>query len=138
VCSSDLRDTLFDPTCQIYLEYSLSKADFEAEVSRLSKISGRFEHEQYKDIVNEIVYDTEHFMYPAYVTIFNNNYCYEYALLDKKENKIICVFTQFIKPNDVIFDKKYLPTSFGDAKSSRGFNIYYSGNGMGYFERHNR
>lgn len=127
------RDTLFDPTCQIYLEYSLSKADFEAEVSRLSMISERFEHEQYKDIVNEIVYDTEHFRYPAYVTIFNNNYCYEYALLDKEENKIICVFTQFIKLNEVIFDKKYLPTGFGDDKSSRGFNIYYSENGMGYF-----
>jgi len=130
------RDTLFDPTCQIYFEYSLSKADFEAEVSRLSKISERFELEQYKDIVNNIVYDTEHFKYPAYVTIFNNNHCYEYALLNKEEHKIICVFTQFIGPKSVKFDKKYLPTGFGDDKSSGGFNIYYSYNGMGYFERH--
>ncbi|KUO76404.1 MAG: hypothetical protein APF77_06815 [Clostridia bacterium BRH_c25] len=132
------RDTLFDPTCQIYLEYSLSKADFEAEVSRLSKISEKFELEQYKDIVNKIVYDTEHFMYPAYVTIFNNNNCYEYALINNEENKIICVYTQFIKPHKVIFDKKYLPIEFGEDTSSGGYNIYYSGNEMGYFERHKR
>lgn len=134
------RDTLFDPTCQIYLEYSLSKADFEAEVSRLSKISERFEHEQYKDIINNIVYDTEHFKYPAYVTIFNNNYCYEYALLNEEENKIICVFTQSIGPDDVKFDKKYLPTGFGDDKSSGGFSIYFTslGNGFGYSEWHKR
>lgn len=130
------RDTLFDPTCQIFLEYSLSEEDFEAEVSRLSKITVRFENERYKDIVNKIVYDTEHFRYPAYVTIYNNNYCYEYALLNKEENKIICVFTQFIKTNDITFDKKYLPVGFGDDNSGEGFNVYYSGNGTGYFERH--
>ena len=134
------RDTIFDPTCQIYLEYSLSKADFDAEVLRLSKISERYENENYKGIENSIVYDTKNFMYPAYVTIFNNNNCYEYALLNKEECKIICVFTQFIAYNDVKFDKKYLQMDFKNKKSSRSFNIYYSysENGDGYFERHKR
>lgn len=132
------QDTLFDPTCQIYLEYSLSEAAYEAEVSRLSKISERYEHEQYKNIAHNIVYDTEHFKYPAYVTIFDNDHCYEYALLNKEEHKIICVFTQFIEPSSVKFDRKYLPTGFGEEKSSGGFNIYYSGKGMGYFERRKR
>jgi len=134
------RDTIFDPTCQIYLEYSLSKADFDSEVLRLSKISERYENENYKGIENSIVYDTKNFMYPAYVTIFNNNNCYEYALLNKEECKIICVFTQFIAYNDVKFDKKYLQMDFKNKKSSRSFNIYYyySENGDGYFERHKR
>ena len=134
------RDTIFDPTCQIYLEYSLSKADFDSEVLRLSKISERYENENYKGIENSIVYDTKNFMYPAYVTIFNNNNCYEYALLNEEECKIICVFTQFIAYNDVKFDKKYLQMDFKNKKSSRSFNIYYyySENGDGYFERHKR
>ncbi|WP_160685680.1 zf-HC2 domain-containing protein [Clostridium sp. C2-6-12] len=132
------RDTLFDPTCQIYLEYSLSKTDFDAEVLRLSKICESYENQNYKDKVNNIVYDTKNFMYPAYVTIFNRNHCYEYALLDNEEHKIIYVFTQFIELKNVNFDKKYLPVDFGKEKSSKGYNMYYSGNDFGYFERHKR
>lgn len=132
------KDTFLDPTCQIYLEYSLSKADFDEEVLRLSKISEKYENEKFKDISNSIVYDTKNFMYPAYVTVFNNNHCYEYALLNEKENKIICVFTQFIEIDDVKFDKQYLPIDFGNEKSSSSFNIYYSENRFGYFERHER
>lgn len=134
------RNTFFDPTCQIYLEYSLSKVDFDAEILRLSKISEKYENENYKGIENRIVYDTKNFIYPAYVTIFNNNNCYEYALLNKGECKIICVFTQFIGYNDIKFNKKYLPIDFKNQKNSRGFNIYYSysENGDGYFERHKR
>ena len=70
---------------------SKEKEDFDAEVLRLSKISERYENENYKDIRNNIVYDTKNFMYPAYVTIFNNNHCYEYALLNEEEHKIIFI-----------------------------------------------
>lgn len=134
------RDTIFDPTCQIYLEYSLSKEDFDAEVSRLSNISETFENENYKDVENKIVYDTTNFAYPAYVTIFHNNHCNEYALIDEEEHKIICVFTQFIQNDDVKFNKKYLPKDYGKEQSSGSFNIYYSysGDGSGYFEPHER
>ncbi|HCW52892.1 MAG TPA: hypothetical protein DG753_03945 [Clostridium sp.] len=127
------RDTMFDPTCQIYLEYSLSKEDFDAEVSRLSNISQTFKNEHFKNAENTIVYDTTNFNYPAYVTIFNDNYCYEYALIDEENSKIICVFTQFIlKPEDIKFDKKYLPIDFNNGKS---FSMYYTN---GYFERDER
>ncbi|UWG95564.1 hypothetical protein LPY66_11600 [Dehalobacter sp. DCM] len=129
------RDTLFDPTCQIYLEYSLSKADFDAEVSRLSKITEKFDHEHYKNSVNNIVYDTKHFKYPAYVTIFNYDpiILYEYALINEESHKIICIFVQGVGADDVKFDQKYLPDGFGDDKSSGGFSIYsvpmeYGGN----------
>ena len=134
------RDTIFDATCQIYLEYSLQKEDFDAEVSRLSKISERYENKNFIDCENKIEYDTKNFIYPAYVTIFNNNHCYEYALLNEEESKIICVFTQFIKSDDVKFDEKYLPIDFENRKSKESFNIYYtySKNGDGYFERHKR
>ena len=118
------RDTMFDPTCHIYLEYSLSKDYFNAEVSRLSNISETFENENYKDIENKIVYNTSNFIYPAYITIFNNNHCYEYALIDKENFKIICVFTQFINYNDVKFDKKYLPTASNNEKDNESFSIY--------------
>lgn len=134
------RDTFLDPTCQIYLEYSLSKEAYDTEVLRLSKIVETYENENFKGKENKIVYDTENFKYPAYVTIFNSNHCYEYALLNEEEHKIIYVFTQYIGLNKVKFDKKYLPKDFGDEKNSKGFNIYYSdaGNGLGYFERHRR
>lgn len=129
------RDTFLDPTSQIFLEYSLSEADFDAEVARLSTISERYEKEGYKDFENHIVYDETNFEYPAYVMIFNDNYCYEYALVNEKEHKIICVFTQFINPKEVRFDHKYLPKNFGNEKNSAGYNMYYYGS---YFERHKR
>lgn len=134
------RDTIFDPTCQIYLEYSLSEADFDGEVLRLSKITEGYENDSYKNIENSIVYDTENFIYPAYVTIYNNNHCYEYALVNEEECKIICIFTQFIDYSDVEFDKKYLPADFKNKEGNESFNIYYSysENGDGYFERHTK
>ena len=58
--------------------------------------------------------------------------------LNEEENKIVCVFTQFIGIDNVKFVKKYLPIDFGNKKSSSGFNIYYSENRLGYFERHKR
>ena len=128
-------DTLFDPTCQIYLEYTLQDADFETEVLRISQIKERYEHEHYKDKENKIVYDTKNFIYPAYVTIFNNDHCYEYALINQEEHKIICVFTQFIGNNKVKFDKRYLPQDFGNTKNENSFNMYYTENGLGYLLR---
>jgi hypothetical protein len=119
------QDTFLDPTYQIYLEYTLSDADYQAEVQRLASIT-----EQHGSETHPIVYDTQNFSYPAYVTVFENNLTYEYALLIENQRKIVCVFSQFVNRNDIKFDPAYLPRKFksaGDSGSTTqgGFNIYY-------------
>jgi hypothetical protein len=119
------QDTLFDATYQIFVEYTLSEEDYQAEVQRLSQIG-----EQNGGEAHRIVYDTQNFNYPAYVTVFGNNLTYEYALLIEDQNKIVCVFTQFANRKDIGFDPAYLPDGFqspGDPQVNTlgGYNIYY-------------
>jgi len=113
------NDSFFDPTCQVYLECSYSEVDFNNEIERLSKISVT-----YKDVVNEIQYQENRFCYPAFVAIDANNYCFEYALCVFNENRIIYIFTQFVKEENVVFNKMYLPENFVEMKNPRGFSIY--------------
>lgn len=121
------RDELFDPSCQIYLEYSLSEEDYNSEGKRLSKITIEFEHDSYKHLNHEIIYDNEHFNYPAYVTVFNNDQTFEYALLNEEEHKIIYVFKQFTANTKVKFDEEYLPQNINGDE----YNLYLSGKKYG-------
>lgn len=123
------QNTLFDPTCQIYLSCSFDKPEYEAELKRLSQIS-----KSYNGTIQKILYDTENYNYPAYVTINANNHCYEYALLTG-ENKITYIFLDFINEKNLKFDTKYLPKNFENEKTDKknGYTIYkyYQDNGDG-------
>lgn len=125
------EDTLFDPTSQIYLCCSYDKKTYEEEIERLSKIS-----KSYKGKNQQVIYDTEHYSAPAYVTIDANDHCYEYALL-AGENKIVYIFLQFIKEENIAFDSKYLPENYENAVTDeeRGYSIYlfYERNGDGTY-----
>ncbi len=119
------QDTFLDATYQIFVEYTLTEEDYWNEVQRLSQIG-----EQNVEEVHRIVYDTQNFNYPAYVTVFENNLTYEYALLIEDQHKIVCVFTQFANRKDIGFDPAYLPDDFqspGDPEVNTlgGYNIYY-------------
>lgn len=109
-------DTFLDPTAQIYLECSYEENDYSKEIERLEGIQ-----EEYEGRIQPIVYDTDSFSYPAYVTIDADNHCYEYALLIG-EGKIAYVFLQFIKEEDIVFPAEYLPKEYEQKET--GYSIY--------------
>lgn len=109
---------LLDSSCQIYLECQLTEDMFEAEKSRLSEISDTYEKE-----VQQIAYDTENFRFPAYVTTYNFDSTYEYALLDEEQKKIYYVHLQFVPEKDIKFDNALLPREYLP-ESSEGMDIY--------------
>lgn len=117
------RDTLFDPTCQIYMSCKYSAGDFEAEKNRISNI---------KKIVSDKTIriredNGKHFEYPTYAAINNYNHCYEYATLIEKESRIVYVFTMFVGKEKVRFPKKYLPDNYRDEamKEEDKFTLYF-------------
>ncbi len=109
-------DTFLDPTAQIYLECSYEENEYSKEIERLKGIQ-----EEYEGRIQSIVYDTDSFSYPAYVTIDADNHCYEYALLIGGK-KIAYVFLQFINEEDIVFPKEYLPKEYEQKET--GYSIY--------------
>lgn len=120
------KDTIFDPTSQIYLECTYEKDSYLKEIERLENIS-----EEYNGEIKKVIYDTESFEYPAYVTIDANNHCYEYALILGDE-RIAYVFLQFVNKEDIGFPLEYLPKEYENNQDS-GYTIYifYQKDGTG-------
>ena len=79
-----------DNTYQIYLEYTLPKALYEAETERLSNLSIT-----YRRLTNRAIYSEDAFAYPAYVLMADPGTWgnYEYVLLDEEHQRIICVLS---------------------------------------------
>lgn len=119
-------DTFLDPTAQIYLECSYEKDDYSKEIERLNGIQ-----EEYEGWIQTIVYDTDSFSYPAYVTIDSDNHCYEYALL-LDETRIAYVFLQFIKEEDIVFPTEYLPKEYEHKETGYSIYIFKDQNGDGH------
>ena len=119
-------DTLFDPTAEIYLECRYDEEAYQKELERLQGI-----HAEYKGEIQTILYDTESFAYPAYVTINGNDHCYEYALLLGDE-RIAYIHMEFIKEEEVMFSADYLPKEY--EKDDKGYSMYifYQKDGSGY------
>jgi hypothetical protein len=129
------QDTFLDPSYQIYLEYTLSAEDYQAEVQRLSQITTTRNNETHR-----IVYDPTHFPDPAYVTVDAHNLTYEYALLIEKQYKIVYIYSQWMHRKDLGFDPRYLPADFQwpgdpDVDTLGGYNIYYFELGDGIWAR---
>ncbi len=119
-------DTFLDSTAQIYLECSYDKAGYDEETERLSEIQ-----EEYRGNVQSIVYDTESFMYPAYVAIDADNHCYEYALL-LGDYRIAYVFLQFIEEDKVVFPIEYLPERYEQRENGYSIYLFQDENGDRY------
>lgn len=119
-------DTFLDPTAQIYLECSYDGDSYQREVERLEGIQ-----KEYKGKVQTVMFDTDSFAYPAYVTINANDHCYEYALL-LGENRIAYIFLQFIKEEEIVFPAEYLPKGYEEAKEDYSIYIFRGEDGAGY------
>lgn len=105
----------FDDTCQIYLQCTYNEEDFQSEKKRLSAVS-----EKYKDQIHTAWTNEEDYIFPAIVTIDNNNFCHEYCLLDSRNNRIYYIFLQFEYRSNLQFDKKLLPKGFKNPDESLG------------------
>lgn len=100
---------IFDDDYQIYLMCQYDQEEYDQEANRLAAIKqvcGKEVHYVWKDEKN--------YFLPAIVSIYNNNHCYEYALLDDINKKIYYIFLQFIYRDDVIFDNRFLPYNYVD------------------------
>lgn len=124
----EYQDFIFDPTVQVYLECTYDEEKYAKELERLLAVT-----EEYEGKVQEIRYDTEHFSYPAYVAIYANNHCYEYAL-DLGDGKIAYVFLMFVGEEEIQFPTDYLPEEYERTdKSEDAYSIYvfYQKDGSG-------
>lgn len=100
---------------QICLSVRYDKEDLNAEIERLKSLGG-----------GNMVFDTDNFQYPAYVSVLgymNTNY---YALVDKDNSCVHYILLQIINAGDVGFDKNYLPNGYGElgAVDNISYNIY--------------
>ena len=119
-------DTLFDATCQIYLECVYDDEGHKKELKRLGNIK-----EEYRGKFQQISYVEDGFCYPAFVTINADNHCYEYALI-LDGNKIVYVFLQFTNMEAVEFPLDYLPYNYEMEDNSEGESIYIFYDNAGY------
>lgn len=129
-----MQDGLFDPTIQMFLACTYSKEAYAKEVKRIQNIQ-----EEYQGEVKRVVFDEKHFSFPAYVTVYANNYCYEYALFPGN-GKIIYVFIQFAPKEELLFDQHFLPLDYhgyGENDQENGDSIYVfvqeDGTGIGLY-----
>lgn len=114
----EYKDGLFDPYYQIYLRCTYDTPTYSDEVKRLAEIK-----ENYQGTTQRIRYNTIDFKYPAYVAIYGNDSCYEYALLDEASQTIVYIFTQWAKLDDIKFKNAYLPYNYME-DTDHTFSIY--------------
>lgn len=98
---------ILDSKCQIYLHCKMTEEKYNSEKERLSKISDTYEGE-----TQEIMYDTDNFNYPAYVTVYKFDGGYEYALLDEERNRIYYIHLRFVPEEDIAFEPELLPKNY--------------------------
>lgn len=114
-----------DPKCQIYLSIQYSSDNFKKEIERLSNIKETLDKNK---LEHNISYDKNNFIYPAYVTIFESNGVFEYALVNSENNEVTYIFIQNTKKESVKFSDKYLPHNFmkymNSRNSSNEYNMY--------------
>ena len=118
------RKTL-DYSVEVYLECEYEKEEFRKEKERLSKIQAIYEKYQ---LCHSIVEDMENFQYPAYVMVYQDNYTYEYALIDEKKARIIYIYLQHANYSNLKTDPMYLDKKYKEymqsGESRNGYNQY--------------
>ena len=95
---------------QIYLEVQYDANAYEEEKDRLNSI--------YNDkTMRNSKYTEDEFILPAVYTMLYAD-AYEYALLDDENRSVMYIYLQGINRNEIMFDKDYLPKSYGRSGNS--------------------
>lgn len=92
-----------------------------AYVRELERLSGI--REIYRGESQVLQLDEVNFAWPAFVTIYGDNHCWEYALL-LDDNRIAYVFLQFQNRWEIAFPTEYLPLNYGWEQEEESFSIY--------------
>lgn len=106
------------------------KESYESELMRLKSISCSIETSE-ETVINNIEYSDTLFDYPAYVSIYNTNLSFEYALADDEHNCVIYIYLKQCEGSDFL-RKEYLPKEFRETSmmeydlSMENQNIYYA------------
>ncbi|MDR3316007.1 MAG: hypothetical protein LBS98_05985 [Coriobacteriales bacterium] len=108
-----------DNSYQLLLDYQLPPEKFRQEVRRLEALSVN-----YNGQTKRVIYDTESFEYPAYVTVYTTHGDCEYALIDEENNRIIAVLAMHGHGSldESLFPKT--PIDYGSEADELGFSIY--------------
>ena len=126
-------------TIAIFAEVTYSEEDYLMEKNRIAGLQCEIPMGSDKQAVTKsAVYSEELFSYPAYVTIYNSNLSYEYALLDEESNKIIYVYSKLKDLNGLIPDE-YIPIEvinkdMYENNSWDNINIYYAKDESGNYK----
>lgn len=106
----------YNESFDVLLSVEYSEEEYLKETDRLSSVRHN----------GEILYTTEHFEYPAYVTALGYNHCSEYALLCEEQHTIHYVYLQGMKLKDIKMPQSYLPKKLCDYGEVTGesFTIY--------------
>ena len=110
---------------------------YEAELERLSNIGCSIETSE-GTVNNKVEYSEISFDYPAYITIYNTNMAFEYALVDDANKSVVYIYLKLCEGADFLPDK-YLPIEFkGKSMMEYGTdwknqNIYYAPDGEGVY-----
>ena len=107
----------------LYVDYD--KDEFNAEVERIKSVNQPF-----RDIVKNIFFAKTGFKYPAYITIWDGNGTYEYALVDEENTTIAYVLNQLFDWKDTDIAEEYLPKDYSVPSTSKdtgkdGYSMYY-------------
>ena len=83
---------------EFMLSIKYDQASFNNEINRLSAIVGK----------EKIVYDTQNFIYPAYVSILGHHKTNQYVLIDEENSTLHYIYLQFCLKEDL----KKIPEDF--------------------------
>lgn len=118
-------DGLFIGDYLYYLVVDYDKDEFDAEVERIKNVNQPF-----RDIVKNIFFAKTGFKYPAYITIWDGNGTYEYAVVDEENTTIAYVLNQLYDWKDTGIAEDYLPKDYSVPSTSKdtgkdGYSMYY-------------
>lgn len=138
---SKLRTSLFDTDGYIILQTKYNDADFNEEIQRLRNIVCKISWEG-EIVSNKIEYDKDMYKYPAYIASDGYCYKYEYALIDKDNNRIVYIYLSFPEWCNLRKYKDFLMTDYrnynlDDESTLNRFTIYahkFEGLGGDYIE----
>lgn len=128
-------DSSSNDSAVIFAKIKYSEEDYRKEIENLSNIACEIQVDG-KAVTNELDYNEEQFCFPAYISVYNSNNTYEYALLDESNTTIVYVYMHdFIPDVDQVADE-YLPKAYNrknlfDDSSWKNKNIYFARNKAG-------
>jgi len=100
---------------EICLSVVYSQDTYAAEIARLSQLAN-----------NNVVYDTQTFILPAYVTVLGYDCTSWYALVDESSYTVHYVLLQLVYEEDIDMNHDFLPRGYydlGDVENA-SYNVY--------------